>query len=114
MFATKNFPAGILLLISSLAAYTRQIGIEKIVFAGIGVSYKTITQLGYDVEILGPTEAAITREADRKRYGYWLQQFNPQTCIIDTTGASEIHHGVCQRFLRKAIPQGDLRASLTA
>ncbi|MCA9354807.1 MAG: thermostable hemolysin [Candidatus Kaiserbacteria bacterium] len=114
MLAISGFPAGVPLLFSALAAYAEHVGIQKIVFAGIGVSCRTVEQLGFSVDVLGPTAEAVTSPQDRAHYAYWLEQFQPQTCILDTTRAQDVYHNVAGRFTRKAHLAPSLQAQLAA
>lgn len=95
ILAVRKFPAGIPLLISTVVAFARSIGIQKIAFAGIPASCKAVQQLGYQVTVLGKTELRVFSEEEKIKYRFWLERYRPVSSILDT----EDSHKICQSAL---------------
>lgn len=102
IFAIDRFPAGIQVLLTAAISYARSIHLDKIAFAGIAVSCRTIEQLGYTVTVLGNTSPDVFSETERHKYAYWLTMHQPLSCIIDTEKTEDICHAVATRFAHKA------------
>lgn len=112
IFAIDRFPVGVPALIAAVAAYGRLIGSDMIAFAGIGVSCKTVSSLGYDTVTLGPTPADVFSAEDLKKYAYWLEHFRPVSCILSTARAVDICAATIERFKRQVALEPELAEML--
>jgi hypothetical protein len=102
ILAVKGFTKGIPILINAAAEYARRQHIQKIAFAGIRMSCRLVTQLGFEVTVLGPTEASVFSAVERTKYAYWLQHYQPLSCILATNRTAEQHQSGNQRFAHRA------------
>lgn len=114
IFAVQHFPAGIPLLFAAVGAYAHYINIQKIAFAGIPMSCKAVSQLGFNVQTIGETPLSVFTDEEQKKYRYWLEHFRPLSCILDTRNAPYICQKVMQRFSRKAELSSALQSCIAA
>lgn len=114
IFAVKQFPAGIPLLITVTCAYAEVQGIQKIAFAGTSVFCKIVTELGFGVTILGKTEPSVLSEEDRVKYAFWLERHHPVSCILDTANATLTLEKLMKRFSNKAQLAFELKPCVAA
>ncbi len=97
ILALRNCSIGLPVLISVAAAYGNVIGLDKIVYAAIPVSQKTIRSLQLDTMSYGPANLSVFPEHERHLYAAW-QQLDPICCILDTTTAPTVCTRVLNRF----------------
>lgn len=90
VFALEGFCAGVPLLISSVALYAHYSGIDRIAYAAIDVSRRTIERLGFPIHECGPVTLDVLMPGDRENYRRWYETHHPTTCILDTRAAPEV------------------------
>lgn len=100
ILALRNCIIGLPVLIANAAAYGNFLGMDKILYAAIPVSQKTIENLGFTTQTYGVAELDVFPEAERHLYARW-HALNPICCMLDTHDASMIFEQVLQRFSRR-------------
>lgn len=111
ILALRHCSMGLPLLISVAAAYGNQIGMDRIAYAAIPVSQKTIATLGMKTITYGPADLSVFPERERNLYATW-RALNPVCCILDTETAPRVCDRVLERFARKVVLGQRLEAIL--
>lgn len=114
LLALQNCSIGLPALITVAAAYAESVGIERIVCAAVGVSRKTIRDLGLELMEYGPIYLDTLPPHERAHYATWHALHNPIGCTVSTARAIEIYHGVMERFSRKLMVDPELEEMLAS
>lgn len=100
ILALRNCIIGLPVLIANAAAYGNYLGMDKILYAAIPVSQKTIQSLGFTTMTYGPADPLVFSENERPLYARWFAH-NPICCVLDTHDAPAIFEQVLTRFSRR-------------
>lgn len=100
ILAVQRHNLGLPLLISVVVQYAKSIGIEKIAYAGIPVSQKTISHLGFKVATCGMVDIACFPREQQHLYAQWMT-LNPVVYLLDTSSACTIFSATHQKFSKK-------------
>lgn len=112
IFALDNYSLGVPILISVVTEYAFSLGIDKLVYAGIDVSRRTIAHLGFLVTECGPVDLSTLPPAERGKYELWKRTQNPVTCILDTKDAPRISLSTFSSHSHRVRKSETLTASL--
>ncbi len=100
ILALQHYGIGLPVLISVTAEYGRCIGIQKLAYAAIPVSQKTIQSLEFETTECGPADLKMFPEKERHLYKPW-HSLNPVCYLLDTKNATTICRRVLKRFSNK-------------
>jgi hypothetical protein len=103
ILAVRHFCIGLPILIAVAAGYGYLLGINKIVYAAIGVSQKTIRGFGLSSTVLGSVDLLTFPAEVRNQYVPWCSQHKPVTCILDTDNTLSVCRQVLNRYSQKVV-----------
>lgn len=109
IFAVRDYPAGVPLLIAGIAAYGKVIGVQHIAYAGVNVSCKTVDKLGFTVQTLGNTLHPHCAAAQKEKYQCWLHDFQPVSCVLSTCNTADIFAQAIARYGRHTVIDAELQ-----
>ncbi|MEK7802353.1 MAG: hypothetical protein AAB276_07860, partial [Pseudomonadota bacterium] len=113
VFVIEHFCPGVPLLIALVSEYAHYCGIQKIAYAAIDVSRKTIDRLGYRVDVCGVVDLDTFPVSERPNYVRWHTMHNPLLCILDTTDAPRIASELPPSITRRVRLSGKLYTTMT-
>lgn len=90
ILAVDGCAIGLGMLIATFGEYAYYRGIKGIVFAGIDVSLRAITHLGFHTTILSPADSRVLPIDEQKNYAKWFSLYTPIVAILQTSEAPEI------------------------
>jgi len=112
IFALDHYSLGVPVLIAAITEYAQALGIDKLVYAGIDVSRRTIAHLGFPVIECGSVDLCVLPQEERKKYELWNTTQHPVTCMLDTTNAPAIAYATLKRHAHRIQKSEKLSASL--
>jgi hypothetical protein len=101
IFALDRYSLGVPLLIAVITEFAESLGAQKLVYAGVDVSRKTIARLGFEVKECGPTDITAIPLPERTKYMHWQQAQHPVTCVLSTKGAALISSRTFNTYAHK-------------
>lgn len=100
ILALQNYSMGLPLLIAITAAYGHRVGMDKVAYAAIPVSQKTIDTLQFDTMECGPADLEMFPEQERHLYESW-HSLKPVCYLLDTKSAIDVCRRVLRRFSKR-------------
>ena len=104
ILAIENFAPGLPLIFAAATSCAQANGIQKIVYAGISVSCRTLGKMGYRVHDLGPADLSVLPVSQQQNYRHWYTVHHPVINVVDTSNSMEIFDQTFERFRRRAEP----------
>lgn len=103
ILALRHFSIGLPLLISVAARYALVHQKDRVVYAAIGVSQKTIKHLGFQTQEYGKVDLDLLPREIRKEYETWYHTFDPMCCFLETHNADVISTALLNRLAGKIM-----------
>lgn len=91
-------------------AYERQI--DRIVFAGINVSLRTLERIGFAIREICPADPATLHEDEKSNYVKWFSLYTPIVCTVETKDARAIALRLLQRWKHRIALSERVRGAL--
>jgi len=113
ILALRHFSIGLPILISVAARYAQINHKDRVVYAAIGVSQKTIRHLGFETQEYGKVDLSLLPDEVRPQYEFWQQTFDPVCCFLKTQRAGMIYSTLLQRLGGKVMLAPRLQAILS-
>lgn len=98
VLAVDNCSRCLPILIAVLARYAHYLGFKKMVFAGIGVSIKTVERLGFSFTEYWPVQQQFLLPEEKPIYAKWFSLYKPVICVGEISLSVEIIKNVLNKF----------------
>lgn len=100
VLAVSKSPIALPLLVSAVSSYAHYAGADGLLFAGIEVSTRTVSKLGFALERIGIADKRVIPPEELPNYELWFTLHDPILFLLRTDTAPEHCRAAFQKFGR--------------
>lgn len=98
ILVVKNYQAGMLLLIATLAVYAQKANIHRVAYAGGDIIFRAINYLELPYTEIGSSKLQTLTNTERENYSRWYEIYHPTTYLLNPSEKL----GICGNLFARA------------